>query len=218
MSMPYPWTDLKQVMNKTVPEAIRNELRQVLTHIVKMELDPRQPMPVLLGFPFMMTRPHPEMERGVITVVMGTLRYPAAIEMQMPINLRPDCILDVHHARVKGKTHAIMAASDGQFRDDMAEEGHSRLALPPNAIGWAFQRAADTAGTVCRHWRMKNGSRAWRRILEETRAAEAQLGMLPGTSAQLVAELEQFTPRAAVELADLLGEYGFGPQAEEEQE
>ena len=206
MSAPYPWTDLRQVVNKTVQEAAREELRDLLSNVVNRELDVQKPMPLLLGLPFILTRPHPEKEGGVITVVMATLRYPAAIELRIPVNLRPDCILDVYHATVRGKTHAIMAVSDGQFRDDMTEQGHVQLALPPNSIGWAFQTAADTAGTECRHWRMKDGTRTWRGILRETGMAEEQMGVPAGTSQKVVGMMEQMTPRSAMDLADLLEE------------
>ena len=67
---PYPWTNLEDIVDKPIPQAIREELSRTPSEVIQKDLAPRRPMPVLMGFPFTMTRPHPEKPGGIIMSVM----------------------------------------------------------------------------------------------------------------------------------------------------
>ena len=76
-------------------------------------------------------------------------------------------------------------------------------------IGWALDAAAGKVGAQCRQWRMKDGSKLWRNIVQETRQAEIDLGLSQRCVAQMVENLAHLTPSETVDIADFLEELGL---------
>ncbi len=141
------------------------------------KLDPGKPLPAILAFTFIRTRPAPHHEGKYEWIPTALFRCPATIEMHATKILRKGCTLDVVHARVRGKHQAIYALSDDQLEDDWESSGYTGLALPPNPIGWALSRAAEHFGITCRQWTMRDGARVWNEMRRETRQAEIALSM-----------------------------------------
>ena len=123
--------------------------------------------------------------------------------------LRKGCTLDVAHARVRGRHQAIYALSDDHLEDDWGKTGHTRLTLPPNPIGWALSRAADRFGITCRQWTMQNGTRVWNEIRRETRQAEIDLSMPPGTVEGAVQAMEEISMEDLTDIREIMEEMGL---------
>ena len=170
--------------------AIRMEYAQRLSAMLGIKFKPGDPMPLLMGFILMKTIPHPDVPGAIGKVPILLLRSPGQIELHAARHIGPDDLLDVHHAVVNGRTHALTAQSDHLLNDDMTESGNTLLAVPPNPIGWALDRAAQRAGARCRQWRVKGGTEFWKALVQETRDAEAHWNMPPGTTRQVVTDLE----------------------------
>ena len=224
MSNRYPPLNPQQIVRESNPEdATREALRTALSRLLGAELQPDQPRPMLLGFPLTITRP-PDRQSppGTTGFLMNTLimpRCPGIIEFLAQRHLRPDCTLHVQHATVRGTTHALLALSDGQLKDEGTKYRDTLLPLPPNPIGWALQRAADNVGAACRHWKLKGGTETWKAMLRETRAAEAHLGIPQGSIQETVRRLSAITtPREAADIADLLEEMGLTSQEDTQED
>ena len=217
MTARYPHPDPGQVVHGENPQtAVRQTFRKELSRILGLDLTTYQHLPVLLGFILVATRPpppeHTQGEPSIIVAPVMLLRCPGFIELHARKHLRPDCVLDVRHASVKGKTHAIMAMSDAQLEDDMEQDNHKHLLRPPNLIGQALQKAAESQGATCRHWQVRGGTDSWNVILKETRRAEAIMGLPEGLFAKVVQQLTDIrTPSQAVDVMDLLEELGIIP-------
>ena len=202
MSNPYPPTDPGDITGLPPEGAFAKAYRDFLSQAMRVELDAREPMPVLLGFPFVMTRPNAEEPDRPIMVCRMLLRCPAMIGMSALPLLRRDCTLDVQHAVVRGKAHAVMALSDNQMPDNMEELGHSLMEIPPNPIGWALEGAARRIGATCRQWRIRGGTEHWKMILRETGLAEAMMGMPAGMFAGVVMVMEKFSPQDVTDVTE----------------
>ena len=209
MNAPYSWVNPDDVVDISPEKAIRKAFGRTFSPPGLPELDPDKPMPVLLGFTLMFTRPHPKMPGSALWSPIVLLRWPGSIQMMATQFLRSDSVLDVHHATVRGQTHALFALSDAQFNDDVAATGNTRLTVPPNPIGWALDGAAGKVGAQCRQWKAKDGTRLWRSMVQETTQAEIYLGLSEGSVAQMVDNVAQLTPSETVDIADVLEELGF---------
>ena len=209
MSQPYSWLNPDYIENISTKDAIRHEFCRKFSRPGDLNLDPDRPMPVILGFTLIVTRPHPTRPGKIASIPRILIRAPGYIQMFTPQHLRSDAILDVFHATVRGRTHAIYAVSDAQLDDDLSETEHTRINIPPNPIGWALHKAAQQMDTECRHWNMKNGSKDWLNILRETKQAETDLGIPLGHCAQFVNNIATLTPAEFVDAVDYLEEIGF---------
>ncbi|MXZ92714.1 MAG: hypothetical protein F4W95_07725 [Chloroflexi bacterium] len=209
MNAPYSWVNPNDIVDLSPEKAIRKAFSRTFSPPGLPELDPDKPMPVMLGFTLMFTRPHPTIPGNNLWSPVVLLRWPGSIEMMATQFLRSDSILDVHHATVRGHTHALFALSDAQFKDDVEETGNTRLMVPPNPIGWALDRAAGKVGAQCRQWKAKDGSRLWGNMAQETKQAEIALGLSVGSVAQMIENVAQLTPSETVDIADFLEELGF---------
>ncbi|MDE0343013.1 MAG: hypothetical protein OXK82_07590 [Deltaproteobacteria bacterium] len=214
MSTPYAWVDPDEIVDMSQEQAIRKAFSSTFSPPGLPRLRPDKPLPVLLGFTLIFTRPHPTIPENTLWSPAVLLRWPAHIEMVAPQFLRSDSILDVHHATVRGRAHALFAVSDAQFNDDVAAAGNTRLTVPPNEIGWSLDRAAGKVGAQCRQWKAKDGTRLWRNMVEETKQAETFLGLSEGIVAQMVASVAQLSATETVDIADVLDELGFVPKPE----
>ena len=190
---------------------LREAYATALSSIIKVDLNPDHPMPMLLGLSFLKTRLNPGVPGGTICTPTMLLRCPGYIELHAPKFIRKEEILDVQHTIIRGKAHTLMAMSDSHMEDDLEEIGCTRLNLPPNEIGWAFERAAQRSGAKCRQWKIKDGTRAWKGVIQETRAAEINMGLPPGSTQRVIEDLARLSPQDAVDLADYLDEFGFIP-------
>lgn len=198
--MTHPWIDPQLITPVDSQTAIRNAYVAAFSSMGQSTLDPEGPMPVLLGFIFVSTRPHPSDTDTAMCTHTVFVRSPAHVKLRIRPHLRHDSTLDVHHATVRGSSHALFAYSDCQLHDDLRQTGHQQLALPPNAIGWALQEVCDELSVTCRHWRLKGGSAVWQLIQRETHAAEQILGYPRGAVANIVAQLESMPPEDAADL------------------
>ena len=172
-------------------------------------LDPGEPLPAMLAFIFIRTRPGPQGEGKYQWMPTALVRCPSAIRMQTPKILRKGCTLDVVHARVKGKHHAIYALSDDQMEDDWEETGYTRLALPPNPIGWALDQTAEQARILCRQWTMRDGTTVWKEMRWETRKAEKMLSMPAGSVESAVRILEELSQEDLKNIREIMEEMGL---------
>ena len=209
MGNEYAWVNPSSIVDESPVKAVRKAFSRTFSPPGLPGLDPEKEMPVLLGFALLFTRPHPTDEDAVLWSPTVLVRVPGSIELVAPQLLRSDSIVDVHHAVVKGKAHALWAVSDSLLNDDFAKNGHTLLRLPPNPIGWALEKAAGRVGAICRHWKAKGGTRVWRNILEETAVAESMLGLSAGSVARMVEGAASWTPSEVVEVADLWAELGL---------
>ena len=208
MTSPYITTGPEDISNLGAQDTLRLAYSNQLSRMFRRTLDPKSPMPTLMGVLLMMTRPYtPQPDQTIIAFDM-LMRCPAVIELQASTLLRSDCVLEVQYALVRGNAHTLMALSDNQLSDNMREEGHTLLKLPPNPIGWAFERAAARAGTTCRHWKTSDGTRIWNAINRETTQAEVQMGLTPGLMKRLVAGFEKLTTADVVDIAEIMDEAG----------
>ena len=214
MTTPYPWVNPEEIVDISPEKAIRKAFSSAFSPPGWPRLNPDKPLPALLGFSLMFTRPHPTIAENALWSPVVLLRWPAHIELVATQFLRPDSILDVHHATVRGRTHALFALSDAQFNDDVAASGNTRFTVPPNEIGWALDRAAGTVGAECRQWKAKDGTKLWRNMVQETKQAESALGLSEGSVAHMVESVAQLSVSETVDIADVLDELGFVPRPE----
>ncbi len=143
MTTPYPWVNPEEIVDISPEKAIRKAFSSAFSPPGWPRLNPDKPLPALLGFSLMFTRPHPTIAENALWSPVVLLRWPAHIELVSAQFLRPDSILDVHHATVRGRTHALFALSDAQFNDDVAAAGNTRFTVPPNEIGVTVQTRGD---------------------------------------------------------------------------